>query len=87
MLKSFEEIKHNLAMMDQEIDASKRTKSRHLLENQFHHALKQIESLQQANIAMRSQLEQCPEYRQQQTLKLIKPYLEAFNPPFIPERK
>lgn len=79
MLKTLDEIKQALNLMDQETDASKRTKSRHLLEYQFRMALDQVASLQQANNALRRELEQVPEYRQRQAFNLLTPYIEAYN--------
>lgn len=65
-LKSLEEIEQAIDMMFQETDASQRTKSRHLIKNQFRMALDKIGGLERTNRRLRGELEQYPEYKQQQ---------------------
>lgn len=65
-LKSLEEIEQAIDMMLQETDASQRTKSRHLIKNQFRMALDKIGGLERSNKRLRDELEQYPEYKQQQ---------------------
>jgi len=78
-LKSLEEIEKAIDMMFQETDASQRTKSRHLLKNQFRMALDKIGGLERTNKRLKSELEQFPEYREQQLLNSITSYLSILS--------
>lgn len=75
-LKSLEEIEEAIDLMFQETDASKRIKSKHLLKKQFRMALDKIGGLERTNKRLRSDLEQFPEYQQQQAIKAIGVYMD-----------
>lgn len=77
MLKELDEIQQIIYNLYQEVDAAKRTKSKHQLESQFRQALDRIGGLERTNKRLRSELEQYPEYRQQQALNSVKSYLSV----------
>lgn len=78
-LKSLEEIEQAINLLAQETDASKRTKSKHLLNRQFRMALDRIGGLERTNKRLREDLEQFPEYQQQQALKQVSIYFNQFK--------
>lgn len=78
-LKSYEEIHEAMELLMQETDASKKTKSKHLLEYQFRLALKEIAKLEAANEELRNYLEGNPEYKQHQMLTSIASYFKSMT--------
>lgn len=78
-LKTLEEMEEAIEMMFQETDASQRTKGKHLIKKQFRLALDRIGGLERTNNRLRTELEQFPEYQQQQALKAIASYMTAFK--------
>lgn len=79
MLKSLKEMEKAIEMLQQETDASRKTKSSHLLKFQFRMALDKIENLEKTMKFLRSELEQIPEYKQKQILKSLSIYMDTFS--------